>query len=139
MRIPTPILTKKDQVPAANTAEFNPATTFSRAAEEGVIDPAHSLHIGARGSISAKGVFEYTRSKGFELITGIELNQMGTDETLKHIHDRLHGRPVYVCWDMDFFDPSCAPGVFTPDLGRGDGPRGIGSTARPGGSQCCRC
>ena len=110
--------------PGSNTAEFNPATTFSRAAEEGVIDPAHSLHIGARGSISAKGVFEYTRSKGFELITGIELNQMGTDETLKHIHDRLHGRPVYVCWDMDFFDPSCAPGVFTPTWG--------GATAREG-------
>ena len=52
--------------PGSNTPEFNPATTFSRAVEEGVIDAAHSLHIGARGSISAPGVFEYTREKGFE-------------------------------------------------------------------------
>ena len=52
-------------VPGSNAPQFNPATTFTRAAEEGVIDPSHSLHIGARGSISAQGVFEHTRDKGF--------------------------------------------------------------------------
>ena len=110
--------------PGSNVPEFNPATTFSRAAEEGVIDPQNSLHIGARGSISVSGVFEYTRSKGFELITGIDLMNMGIDQSLAHIHERLRGRPVYLCWDMDFFDPSCAPGVFTPTWG--------GATAREG-------
>jgi agmatinase len=34
-----------------------------------------------------------------------------------YVHDRLRGKPVYLCWDMDFFDPSCAPGVFTPTWG----------------------
>ena len=24
---------------------------------------------------------------------------------------------MYLCWDMDFLDPSCAPGVFTPTWG----------------------
>ena len=90
-------------VPGSNTPAFNPSTTFSRAAEEGVIDPAGSLHIGARGSISSQGVFEHTREKGFELITGIELTRKGVEETLEHIHDRLGDRPVYLCWDMDFF------------------------------------
>lgn len=111
-------------VPGSNTPAFNPSTTFSRAAEEGVIDPAGSLHIGARGSISSQGVFEHTREKGFELITGIELTRKGVEETLEHIHDRLGDRPVYLCWDMDFFDPSCAPGVFTPTWG--------GASAREG-------
>lgn len=26
-------------------------------------------------------------------------------------------RPVYLCWDMDVFDPSVAPGVFSPSWG----------------------
>ena len=108
----------------SNLPKFNPATTFSRATEEGVVDAAHSLHIGARGSISAQGVFEHTIDKGFEFITGIELTRMGIDKTLAHIHEHLRARPVYLCWDMDFFDPSCAPGVFTPTWG--------GATAREG-------
>jgi agmatinase len=110
--------------PGINAPAYNPATTFARAAEEGVVDPAHSIHVGARGTISAPGVFEYTRSKGFELITGVDLMNTGIKDTLAHIHERLAGRPVYLCWDMDFFDPSCAPGVFTPTWG--------GVTAREG-------
>ena len=110
--------------PGTNEPAFNPATTFARAAEEGVLDVAHSIHVGARGTISQQGVFEFTRSKGFELITGVDMNAMGLEAMLGHIRERLAGRPVYLCWDMDFFDPSCAPGVFTPTWG--------GVTAREG-------
>ena len=101
----------------ANVARYNPATTFARAAEEGVVDVAHSIHVGPRGTISIQGVFDYTREMGFELITGVDLMTEGVAATLAHIHERLAGRPVYLCWDMDFFDPSCAPGVFTPTWG----------------------
>lgn len=101
----------------SNVREFNPATTFARAAEEGVLDAANSIHVGARGTISVPGVFEYTRGIGFELISGRDMFAMGIDALLAHLHERLAGRPVYLCWDMDFFDPSCAPGVFTPTWG----------------------
>ena len=103
--------------PGSNERRFNPATTFSRAAEEGIVDLAHSLHIGARGTISMSGVFEFTRAKGFELITGQDMLGMGIDAMLAHARERVAGRPVYLCWDMDFFDPSCAPGVYTPTWG----------------------
>jgi agmatinase len=33
------------------------------------------------------------------------------------LHQKLKGRPVYLCLDMDVFDPSCAPGVATPSWG----------------------
>ena len=33
------------------------------------------------------------------------------------MRERLKGRPVYLCFDMDVFDPSCAPGVATPSWG----------------------
>ena len=105
------------QTPSSNIKEFNPATTFSRAAEEGLLDVENSLHIGARGTITMQGVFEFTRGKGYELIPGRNLMSMGIDKVLAHVHARLAGRPVYLCWDMDFFDPSCAPGVFTPTWG----------------------
>ncbi|MGH6954198.1 MAG: arginase family protein [Alphaproteobacteria bacterium] len=108
----------------SNVKEFNPATTFSRAAEEGVVDVGNSIHVGARGTISMQGVFEFTRGKGYELIPGIDLMRDGIGKTLAHVRARLEGKPVYLCWDMDFFDPSAAPGVFTPTWG--------GVTAREG-------
>ncbi len=108
----------EDAAPAgSNYKDYNPATTFTRAAEEGVVDVSSSLHVGPRGTISSPGVFEHTREKGYELISGIDLTQRGVEATLEHIHSRLKGKPVYLCWDMDFFDPSCAPGVYTPTWG----------------------
>ena len=38
-------------------------------------------------------------------------------DVLAELHRRLAGRPVYLSWDMDAFDPSCAPGVCTPIWG----------------------
>ena len=101
----------------SNYRDYNPSTTFTRAAEEGIVDAASSLHIGPRGTVTDGTVFEHTRAKGFGLITGSELGRMGADALTAHVHERLAGRPVYLCWDMDFFDPSCAPGVFTPTWG----------------------
>lgn len=70
------------------------------------------------------GVFEHTRRQGYELIPGDELFRRGIPDTLAYLRQRLSGRPVYLCFDMDFFDPSCAPGVCTPAWG--------GATAREG-------
>ena len=103
---------------------YNNATTFTRAAEEGIVDIRHSIHVGARGPTSEQHIFEFTRQFGYELIDGIDLYQRGISATLAHLHERLAGRPVYLCFDMDFFDPSCAPGVCTPAWG--------GATAREG-------
>ena len=58
------------------------------------------------------------------MIDGLDLMDKGIPVVLDHVHERLRGRPVYLCWDMDFFDPSCAPGVCTPTWG--------GVTAREG-------
>ena len=103
---------------------YNTATTFTRAAEEGVVDTKNSLHVGPRGTLTQPDVFEHTRSHGYELIDGPELFRRGFDNVVAHIHDRLNGKPVYLCFDMDFFDPSCAPGVCTPTWG--------GASAREG-------
>jgi agmatinase len=113
-----------DTYPGEGRDRYNTATTFTRAAEEGVVDTARSLHLGARGPVFMPGVFEHTRRQGYRLIPGLDLMRRGTDDVLKEIHETLAGRPVYLCFDMDFFDPSCAPGVCTPTWG--------GATAREG-------
>ena len=89
-------------------------TTFTRAAGEGLVDVAASLHLGMRGTFRAAGTFDYARSLGYGLITYDDLRIRGVDDVTAEVKARLAGRPVYLCWDMDFFDPSCAPGVCAP-------------------------
>ena len=113
-----------DTVPGSGRDKYNTGTTFTRAAEEGVVDPATSIHLGARGTLYTPGVLEFTLQQGYELITGLDLFRMGIPAVLEHVHARLRGRPVYLCFDMDFFDPSCAPGVCAPTWG--------GASAREG-------
>jgi agmatinase len=103
---------------------YNTATTFTRAAEEELVDTARSFHVGARGTVMMGGVFEHTRARGYGLIDDAELRRRGTADVLGQLHECLTGRPVYLCFDMDFFDPACAPGVCTPTWG--------GATAREG-------
>lgn len=89
-------------------------TTFTRAAEEGLVDTGASLHLGMRGTFRAPGTFDQARGLGYGLMTYDELRTRGVDAVATEIKARLTGRPVYLCWDMDFFDPSCAPGVCAP-------------------------
>lgn len=112
---------------------YNTATTFTRAAEEGVVDVRNSIHVGPRGTVTAEGVFEHTRAKGYELIDGNELYKRGFDDVVAHVHKKLAGRPVYLCFDMDFFDPSCAPGVCTPTWGGASAREGLGLLQRLAG------
>jgi agmatinase len=106
-----------DTYPDDGESRYTNATTFARAAEEGVVDARNSIHLGARGAVAMPGIFEYTRNWGYELIPGVELDSAGIPAVLAHIRQRLVGRPVYLCFDMDVFDPSVAPGVCTPSWG----------------------
>ncbi len=106
-----------DTYPVTGQERINTATTFTLAAEEGLIDAANTLHIGARGPTFMGGVFEFTRGQGYELIPDADMRRDGLLATMEHAKERLKGRKVYLCWDMDVFDPSCAPGVCTPTWG----------------------
>lgn len=88
--------------------------TFVRAAEEELLDVSASIHVGMRGTFYNPGIFEAAQELGYSLITYEELRTRGVEDVAAELKDRLAGRPVYLCWDMDFFDPSCAPGVCAP-------------------------
>jgi guanidinobutyrase len=96
---------------------YNTATGFRHMAQERLIDVARSFQIGMRGPTMVPGVYEFCRELGYNMITMRELRGTGFDVVAKHIIETIGDRPAYLCWDMDFFDPSCAPGVCTPTWG----------------------
>lgn len=97
--------------------DINTGTTFSRAAAEGLIDTKRSFHIGARGTMLLPGAYDYTRSLGFRLITGDEVRRRGAADIAAEVREVAGGRPVHLSFDLDYFDPSAAPGVATPTWG----------------------
>lgn len=113
-----------DAYPVDGPLPYNTATTFTHAAKEGLIDVERSIHLGARGTTYTGGVFSHTRQLGYKVWSYQTAMERGVPEVLSDLRARLADRPVYLCWDMDFFDPSCAPGVCTPAWG--------GATAREG-------
>ena len=89
-------------------------TVFRIAAEEGLIDPAASVQIGIRGSISA-GIVDEVRTAGFHLITADAFAHQGLRPTIEAIQ-RIASLPVYVSLDIDCVDPAFAPGTGTPEV-----------------------
>ncbi|WP_028925286.1 agmatinase [Pseudonocardia acaciae] len=106
-----------DAYPVDPDDPYTNATTFTHAVDEKLLDPAASVHIGTRGTTSVAGVVEYARRLGYQVIPMPELRATGIAEVARGLTTALEGRPVYVCWDMDVFDPSVAPGVCTPEWG----------------------
>ena len=105
---------------------YNTATSFRHTAEEGLIDPARSFHIGVRGPTLVPGVYEFCRKLGYNLITMQEVGELGFERVAERVIDAIGHRPVYLCFDMDFFDPSAAPGVCTPTWGGCAAHEGLG-------------
>ena len=106
--------------------DYNNANTFIHSVTEGIADPAASLHVGMRDTEfrAVPGVNQTARDLGYEVITMNEFTAMGVPALLERIREKFAGVPIYLCWDMDVFDPSVSPGVVTPSWG--------GITAREG-------
>lgn len=93
---------------------YNTATAFARAVDEAIVDARHSFHIGVRSSLLVPRVYEYGRQLGYAIISTEELLQRGIVDVFAQVERTIEDRPVYLCFDMDVFDPSVAPGVCTP-------------------------
>lgn len=106
-----------DAYPYDPADPYDASNQFSHAAEEGVIDARRSWHVGIRGFTSRQGVLAHATALGFTVLTTDELLRRGLAQAMAEFADIAAGRPVYLCWDMDVFDPSVAPGVCTPAWG----------------------
>lgn len=95
---------------------YNTATTFTRAAEEKLLNVSNSFHVGTRGGSFMPGVLDFGRNIGYNIISFDDFSQ-NISGTIDNIKKQIGSKPVYLCFDMDVFDPSCAPGVCTPEWG----------------------
>lgn len=103
---------------------FNASTQFTHIATEGLVDAKSSWHVGIRGTTYFHGVIPKASSLGYTVVSMDELFRSGFAQRMEEFRQVAGGRPVYLCYDMDVFDPSVAPGVATPTWG--------GLTAREG-------
>ncbi len=96
---------------------YTHGTPFRRASEEGLIDLAHSIHIGIRGPLYDRVDLTETEQLGFQTVHCVEIEELGVAGTVNRMRDRLASAPVYVSIDIDVLDPAHAPGTGTPEAG----------------------
>jgi agmatinase len=96
---------------------YTHGTSFRRAAEEGLIDGGHSLHVGIRGPLYADTDLEATSRLGYATVHCNDYDRLGLDGVGDAVRERLGDAPVYVSVDIDVIDPGMAPGTGTPEAG----------------------
>jgi agmatinase len=96
---------------------FFHGTTFKRAVEEGLIDPAASVQAGLRGSLYGAEDLESARAAGFAVLPCEQLRTLGPGGCASLIAGRVGRRPVFLSFDIDVLDPAFAPGTGTPEVG----------------------
>jgi arginase family enzyme len=105
--------------PTGADPEYSNANPYRHAVDEGLVDASTSFHIGVRDTEldGTPGVVGVARDLGYRVIPMSELVALGVPAVLAEVRAATDGRSVFLCWDMDVFDPSVAPGVVTPAWG----------------------
>lgn len=99
-------------------APITHGTPFRRAFDEGLIDVAHSAHVGIRNSVYAPDDFDMDAELGFMTVTCDDIDRHGVGRVADVLKTRLGDEvPVYVSIDIDVLDPAHAPATGTPEAG----------------------
>jgi agmatinase len=96
---------------------FFHGTTFKRALEEKLIDPAASVQAGLRGSLYGPEDLDSARALGFAVLPCDQLRTLGPGGYAGVVRERAGRRPVFLSFDVDLLDPAFAPGTGTPEVG----------------------
>jgi agmatinase len=96
---------------------FFHGTTFLRAFEEKLIDPAASVQAGLRGSLYGPDDLESAREMGFAVLPCDQLRTLEPGGYASLVRERVGRRPVFLSFDIDVLDPAFAPGTGTPEVG----------------------
>lgn len=90
--------------------EFYHGNMFTRALNEGLIDPQRSIQVGIRTQYDDE-------DHPLEVLDSAWVNNHSADEAVAAIRRRVGDGPVYLSIDIDFLDPAFAPGTGTPVAG----------------------
>jgi len=100
-------------------------TTFRRAYEENLIIPELTFQIGLRGTGYSPDDFNWSRERGFTVVTADECAELPMIVLMARIREQIGDRKVYLTFDIDGLDPSIAPGTGTPEIGGLSGRQGL--------------
>lgn len=90
---------------------------FRQAVTEGLIDPAHTVMIGVRGTTYNTSDFDFGHEHGIRIIPIEDCFDRGFADVMAEAVDLVGHAPAYVSFDIDFIDPAYAPGTGTPEVG----------------------
>ncbi len=97
--------------------KFTHGTPFRRAVEEGLIDPKRFVQVGIRGTAYNTEDIEWGEAQGIRIIRIEELFDRGIDDVMAEVRQIVGTAPTYCTYDIDFVDPTYAPGTGTPEIG----------------------
>ncbi|MBO9447261.1 agmatinase [Ruegeria sp. R14_0] len=97
--------------------KFTHGTPFRRAVEEGLVDPKRFVQVGIRGTAYNTEDIEWGEAQGIRIIRIEELFDRGIDDVMTEVRGIVGTEPTYCTYDIDFVDPTYAPGTGTPEIG----------------------
>ena len=98
--------------------KYNHGTWMRRAIEEGLVDVAHSIEVGLRGSLYEAADWTGLREElGLDYLTTEDVFAIGPEAVAQRIRERVGDRPAFISFDIDVVDPAYAPGTGTPEAG----------------------
>jgi len=98
-------------------SKFHHGAPFSRAVEEGLLDPKRTVQIGIRGSVNDRNLWKFSHDSGMRVMYMDEFYKLGVEKTLEEARRVVGDGPVYISFDIDSLDPAFAPGTGTPEIG----------------------
>ncbi|WP_417718448.1 agmatinase [Salipiger sp.] len=96
---------------------FTHGTPFRRAVEEGLLDPKRMVQIGIRGPMYDSEDRDFAKAEGIRIITIEEFHARGVSDVMAEAREIAGTGETYVSYDIDFVDPTFAPGTGTPEIG----------------------
>ena len=97
--------------------KYTHGTPFRRAIEEGLLDPKRVVQIGIRGTAYNLDDIQWGEAQGVRIVRVEELFDRGIESVMKEARSIVGEEPTYCSFDIDFIDPSYAPGTGTPEIG----------------------
>ncbi|AUC53314.1 agmatinase [Sagittula sp. P11] len=96
---------------------YTHGTPFRRAVEEGLLDPKRVIQIGIRGTMYDAEDRDFARAEGIRIVEIEEFFDRGIPDVMQEARDIVGDGATYVSYDIDFVDPTFAPGTGTPEVG----------------------
>ncbi|MEM7596955.1 MAG: agmatinase [Pseudomonadota bacterium] len=96
---------------------YTHGTPFRRAVEEGLLDPKRVVQIGLRGTMYDTEDRDFAAAEGIRLILIEEFFARGVEDVMAEAREIAGDGETYISYDIDFVDPTFAPGTGTPEVG----------------------